>query len=119
MLALDPNNAEALQGVGAIADKYIELVYRDLQDDNLAKAQDHLDKAAVLAPDRPSVQDARAALAARKTSGGAPTTAESASLKSKVDEFTKRFDKFLEAQKEKPAQKSRADQLRDRLGGGH
>ena len=119
VLALDPNNAEALQGVGAIADKYIELVYRDLQDDNLAKAQDHLDKAAVLAPDRPSVQDARAALAARKTSGGAPTTAESASLKSKVDEFTKRFDKFLEAQKEKPAQKSRADQLRDRLGGGH
>lgn len=117
VLALDPKNAEALQGVGAIADKYIELVYRDLQDDNLAKAQDHLDKAAALARDRPSVQDARAALAARKNSGGAPTTAESTSLKSKVDEFTNRFDKFLKAQKENPAQESRADQLRDRLGG--
>jgi hypothetical protein len=119
VLAIDPNNADAQQGIAAIADKYVELVYRDLQADNLGKAQDHLYKATVLAPNRQSVQDARAAIAERRNSGAAPTSKESESFKKKVDEFTERFDKFLKTQKRRPVQKSRADELRDRLGGGH
>jgi serine/threonine protein kinase len=124
VLVLDPKNSAAQNGVAAIADKYVELAYRDIAAGKLERAQGYLDKAAELAPDSPSLRDAKVALAERRkpvveaagTESPPPDNATD-SLKDKAGALKKRFDDFLKSQYAIPREETRADELRDRLGG--
>jgi hypothetical protein len=124
VLTLQPDNAAARQGIDAIADRYVGLAWRDLQANNLARAAGYVQKAEQLAPGAPDVLAARQALDAKRAAQLAPATAAplapiAAPAPDRTSEFGKRFRSFVREQKkaQREAQKSRANQLLDRLGG--
>ena len=62
-LTLDPGNRDALAGITSIVDRYLGLAYRDIEDNNLERAQGYLNKAEAVSPGRESVAKATQALA--------------------------------------------------------
>lgn len=123
VLALAPGNAEAQQGITAIAQKYVELTYRDLDGNNLDRAESYLKKAEEIAPQADFVKEARHAFDAKRNPPPVVTAAAKEepkeSLQDKAADFKKRFEDFMKSQQQPPAQKTRADEMRERLGGGH
>src|SRR5579885_2489622 len=123
VLALDSGNAEAQKGITAIAQKYVELTYRDLDGNNPTRAETYLKKAEEIAPQADFVKDARKTFDARRnppppaSAAGEKPKEETESLKDKAADFKQRFEDFLKSQP--PAQKTRADEMRERLGGSH
>ena len=124
VLVLDPQHAAALGGIEAISDRYVGLVYRDLDAGRIARAETFLVKAEALSPDRPAVVEARAALETAKQVATKPpaTTAAAAPAvePGRMEKFRKRFDKFAREQKrtQGPRSDSRGNQFLDRMGGG-
>jgi len=66
VLELDPENEEARQGIGRIADQLVELARRDTAANDLQRAESYLDEAAAIAPAAPNLQFARSELDLKK-----------------------------------------------------
>ncbi len=59
VLALDPNNTDALNGIDRVVDEYIELMDRALIEDNLPAAQKYFNKGSRVNPDHNGLPAAR------------------------------------------------------------
>ena len=57
ILALDPNNQEAREGIRALADKYVELAFREVKLRRINRAVRYLEKALSLSPEAKNVQE--------------------------------------------------------------
>lgn len=129
ILSLEPAHRPALRGVEAISDRYVGLVYRELDAGNLDRADTYLRKAEALAPGRPAVVEARNALDAEKRVAVAPRPPAAATpavaaptappAPSRMETFRQRFEAFVREQNaaQRAHRESRGDQIRDRLGG--
>lgn len=62
VMSLDLTNMEAVRGIDAIADKYLQMVYAEIEENNLEKAGEYLDKADYLRPGQPKIIAARESL---------------------------------------------------------
>jgi len=62
VLTMDQENMDAVRGIDAIADKYLQLVYAAIESKNLERAEQHLMKADYLRPGQPKIVTARKAL---------------------------------------------------------
>ncbi len=81
VLELDPNNQAAAAGIRRIAERYGELAREALDQDRVATAANHLDRAAQLAPDLPQLPELREWLnAMQEQRGSAPRMARDVSL---------------------------------------
>jgi len=56
VLNLDPDNADAINGIETVAGKYLELSETSLEKDQFDKAQDHLELAKQLSPEHPDIE---------------------------------------------------------------
>jgi serine/threonine protein kinase len=61
VLAIDQENADALRGIQLISDKYVQMVYANIESLNLQRAEHYLNKAEQVSPGAPQI------LVARKT----------------------------------------------------
>jgi tetratricopeptide (TPR) repeat protein len=57
ILALDPDNQEAREGIRALADKYVELAFREVRLRRINRAVRYLEKALSLSPEAKNVQE--------------------------------------------------------------
>ena len=60
VLKLDPNHAEALEGIQRVASRYLQLARGEVQKGNFSKADDYLAKAEKVSPTHPDLPAARA-----------------------------------------------------------
>ena len=61
-IELDQGNMDAVHGIDSITDAYLELVYADIEANNLEQAEEYLQKADYLRPGQPKIMAAREAL---------------------------------------------------------
>ena len=113
VLTIDRENEAAQRGVEAIADRYIQLAYRDIEADKLDRAKRYIDKADGVTPGRSSIRDARDALAATQT---AANSQRAGSFPDKIEAFGKRIGDFFQSQQDLPTEATRADSFLRQLG---
>jgi len=113
ILKLEPENTEAMRGLNAIVDKYIELVYRDLERDNFDQAQNYLDRAAKIAPQHDALEQARADLIAKKENK------DSAEYSERMEALKQRFGDFVKEQETRKQEVKRGDSFLQQLGGSN
>jgi tetratricopeptide (TPR) repeat protein len=59
VLNMDPDNAEALNGLDRVADEYLRLMNNALNNNDLVHAEDYLHKAVSINPDHPGIKPAK------------------------------------------------------------
>jgi len=74
VLILDIDNIEAVRGIDRIADRYLQLVYADIESGKLERAEKYLQKADYLRPGQPKILAAREALDAALQEQNRPAT---------------------------------------------
>jgi serine/threonine protein kinase len=62
VLSLDQENLDAVRGIDSITDRYLQLVYADIEAKNIERAEQYLQKANYLRPEQPKILAAREAL---------------------------------------------------------
>ncbi|MEX2517628.1 MAG: protein kinase [Gammaproteobacteria bacterium] len=67
VLELDPDNVEALQGLEAIFDRYMQLARRAAAQEDFDRAENMLERAAEVLPDSPKLMRAHVALEQKRT----------------------------------------------------
>lgn len=124
VLRLAPDNPAARQGIDAISDRYLGLAYREIKAGRVVRAERFIANAEQITPGRPTLTEARRALAAPQTlapaatattPGAAPTvtaTEHARSLRERFRDFVREQKRLQDATPD-----SRGDQLRDRIGG--
>ena len=111
VLALDPNNQDAKDGIEAIVNRYVHLVYRDLDANKIEQARYYLRKASRLAPDADNVQRATKAWLAKREQ------AQTYSSKKRLKEFRERFSRSKTGQQESADSGIRGEEFKERIGG--
>ena len=115
VIVLDPGNPAATRGIEAISDRYLQLAYRDIDRGELDRAKSYVDKAETLAPGRPAIAEARAALTANTAAESAQSDTPAPSYAEKIKAFGKRFGDFVEEQQPEKDQ-SRGDSFLQKFG---
>ncbi|MGQ0658305.1 MAG: protein kinase domain-containing protein, partial [Chromatiales bacterium] len=119
VLALDPVNPRARQGVSAVAEKYVRLFYRDLEANRLQRARAYLAKAEAVTPGAENVTEARATLEARLAAVDAARAPPPEEPREDGGAFVRMREFFtIRAPDTSQRDLTRAEQLRRRLGGG-
>lgn len=71
VLALDPENSQALDGISSIVDKYVQLIERAIETDRFALADLYLRRAVTVSPEDRNLRRARETMVAKRYPGGA------------------------------------------------
>ncbi|MCG3144024.1 MAG: hypothetical protein HONDAALG_01414 [Gammaproteobacteria bacterium] len=117
VLALDPGNDAARQGLGAVSDRYVDLAGTALARGQLATARRYLELAQSIAPDNARVQTLRRELEARQQQSPRRSAEETVAAEWHSGLYD-RVQDFLESNQARPPRPpSRAEQIPDRLGG--
>jgi len=117
VLALDPDNDAAREGLSAVSDRYVDLASTALARGQMAAARRYLELAESLVPDNARARTLRRELEARKQ----PPPGRSAEETVAADWHGGLYDRvqdFLQSNQARPPRPpSRAEQIPDRLGG--
>lgn len=117
VLALDPGNDAARQGLSAVSDRYVDLASTALTRGQLAAARRYLELAQSIAPDNARVQTLRRELEARQQQAPHRSAEETVAAEWHGGLYD-RVQEFLESNQARPPRPpSRAEQIPDRLGG--
>jgi hypothetical protein len=117
VLALDPGNDAARQGLSAVSDRYVDLASTALARGQLAAARRYLDLAQSIAPDNAKVQTLRRELEARQQQPPRRSAEETVAAEWHGGLYD-RVQDFIESNQARPPRPpSRAEQIPDRLGG--
>jgi hypothetical protein len=117
VLALDPDNDAARQGLRTVSDRYVDLAGTALGRNQFAAARRYLELAQSIAPDNANVQALRRELEARQQQPPRRSAEETVAAEWHGGLYD-RVQDFLETNQARPPQPpSRADQIPDRLGG--
>lgn len=115
VLALDPDNKQAKQGIRDIVDKYVALAQAAMNQGDLDRAQNLIGRAQAIAPGSTRVKQVQDKLLAKRRSPPDQPSAEN-----KLDNIGNSIADFFKQHSAKPSQPqpepSRADQFRQRLG---
>jgi hypothetical protein len=117
VLALDPDNDAARQGLRTVSDRYVDLAGTALARNQFAAARRYLELAQSLAPDNANVQALRRELEARQQQPPRRSAEETVAADWDGGLYD-RVQDFLDTNQARPPRPpSRADQIPDRLGG--
>ena len=119
VLDLEPTQTAALDGIESISQRYVQLVYRDLERDNFVQGEGYLRKAESVTPGHPDLARARTALAARRQVRRATPTDTPTAARESPRSFGQHLgDFFSQPARQRPAPiEDRSHQFRTRLGG--
>lgn len=117
VLALDPGNDAARQGLSAVSDRYVDLASTALARGQLAAARRYLELAQSIAPDNARAHTLRRELEARQQQPPRRSAEETVAADWHGGLYD-RVQDFLERNQARPPRPpSRAEQIPDRLGG--
>lgn len=117
VLALDPGNGAARQGLNAVSDRYVDLASTALARGQLAAARRYLELAQSIAPDNARAQALRRELDARQQQQPHRSAEETVAAEWRGGLYD-RVQGFIERNQARPPRPpSRAEQIPDRLGG--
>ena len=91
VLALEPGSRAAAEGIQSILDRYLALVYQEIEADHLVSAQRLLSRAASISPEGHGVTLARRALFAKRYGGSRQATTFNEPLRSGVVDWLRRM----------------------------
>ncbi len=117
VLALDPGNDAARQGLSAVSDRYVDLASTAIARGQFAAARRYLELAESLVPDNAKARTLRRELEARKQQPPSRSAEETVAAEWHGGLYD-RVQDFLESNQARPPRPpSRAEQIPDRLGG--
>ncbi len=109
VLALQPNQPQAMQGVHAVADKLVQLAQKAIKRMDWTKAQAYLEQAAAIEPNSENIARARQALATRKAeSEKQSVVAQQAKLQEAENTVRRFLDLALQAMNQQEWAKAQA-----------
>ena len=91
VLALEPGSRAAAEGIQSILDRYLALVYQEIEANHLVSAQRLLSRAASISPEAHRVTLARRALFAKRYGGSREETTFNDRPRSGVDDWLRRM----------------------------
>ncbi len=117
VLALDPGNDAARQGLNAVSDRYVDLATTALARGQLAAARRYLELAQSIAPDNAKAQSLHRELELRQQQPARRSAEETVAAEWRGGLYD-RVQSLLERNQARPPRPpSRAEQIPDRLGG--